>query len=179
MWNSAKEKLYRKVNKLVIHYRGDKGSEYRYERNTKKMKNFEGDKKSMKKKDRGMDYTPLYKFLLSKVGCVWKEVHSEAVSRLDREEPIFWMVILDPTSPHHSRSYSNGVVWLGESSQYNALTVNSDGILVKIKEDAFPWPATCSCCTYTFNGKVIPKVGLKKKEELLDILRSQRKLLDE
>ena len=42
----------------------------------------------------GLDYTPLFRFLLSKVGQDWDAVHSEAVARLDRQEPIYWMVAL-------------------------------------------------------------------------------------
>lgn len=52
-----------------------------------------GIQRSMKKNDhRGLDYTPLYKFLLSKIGEDWTSVHSEALSRLDKEEPIFYLV---------------------------------------------------------------------------------------
>jgi len=51
---------------------------------------------------RGLDYTPLYRFLLSKVGADWDDVHSEAVSRLDEEYPIFFVVALreDERTPY-------------------------------------------------------------------------------
>jgi len=44
------------------------------------------------RQQRGLDYTPLFFFLLSKIGQHWDEVYSEAISRLDRPDPIFWMV---------------------------------------------------------------------------------------
>ena len=37
--NREKEKLYRKENKKCIKYHGDNGSDYKYERHTKKMNN--------------------------------------------------------------------------------------------------------------------------------------------
>lgn len=43
----------------------------------------------------GRDYTPLFRFLLSKVGGDWDAIHAEAVSRLDTPEPIFWLVALN------------------------------------------------------------------------------------
>ena len=43
----------------------------------------------------GYDYTPLFKFLLSRAGKNWDDVYSEAISRLDQEEPIWWMVAPD------------------------------------------------------------------------------------
>jgi len=70
----------------------------------------------------GYDYTPLFRFLLSKVGCSWDEVYSAALARLDKREPIFWLVDL-----HDPRE---GVVCVGESSYFSRLTV-VDGILVK------------------------------------------------
>ncbi len=42
----------------------------------------------------GYDYPPLFRFLLSKVGQSWDTVFSEANARLDRPEPVFWMVAL-------------------------------------------------------------------------------------
>jgi hypothetical protein len=166
--NRQKEKLYRKDNKLANHYEGDKGSDYRHDRHSKKTKVFleSGSFLSIKKRNKGMDYTPLYKFLLSKVGCNWDEVHSEAVSRLDKQDPIWYMVKLDVNPViMGGKSYPSSVVWMGDTSQYSALTVNEDRILVKIDENAKPYPPSCSCCTFTFNGVVIPKMSEKTKLE--------------
>ena len=81
-----KKTLYRKVNTTargVSHNHGDDFS------NSRNSKNFPNMKKDVR---RGLDYTPLFKFLLSKVGHEWNEVHAEAKSRLIEESPIFWIV---------------------------------------------------------------------------------------
>lgn len=73
----------------------------------------------------GFDYTPLFRFLLSKVGENWADVHSEAVARLDREEPIAWMV---------AASYSEGSPFFqaGESSYFSGLYVDEHNILAVV-----------------------------------------------
>lgn len=147
------EKLYRKDNKTTIRYHGTKGLSFRHDRNTKRLKEFEGNFMPMKKEKLGMDYTPLFKFLLSKVGQKWNNVYSEAVKRLDKEEPIFWMII--PNQTENKQIFESGVIRLGENTQYSALTVDENGILVKIKPDALPYKPSCTCCTHTFNGKII------------------------
>lgn len=149
--NKPKEKLYRKVNWIAHKHKGHGkfGSEYRYDRNTKGMDNFEGTHISIKKQKNGYDYTPLFRFLLSKVGEKWDEIYSEAKSRLDREDPIFWMVKFDNVQD------MSPTFRCGESSSYSALTVDHDGLLKFIDEHALPWPPSCTCCTYTFNGRVI------------------------
>ena len=174
--NREKEKLYRKENKNCIRYHGDNGSDYKYDRHTKKMNNFEGTFKGIKKVQRGMDYTPLYKFLLSKVGQNWDQVHSEAVSRLDKEDPIWNLVILNPDEPSMYRDLKYGLVGCGENSFYNSLTVNEDRILVKINPDAKPYPPSCRCCTHTFNGKVIPFIEEPRAQEIRDKLNRERNL---
>ena len=40
----------------------------------------------------GLNYKPLLHFWLSKVGQDWNELHSEAVARLDKIAPIYWLV---------------------------------------------------------------------------------------
>ena len=95
----------------------------------------------------GLDYTPLFKFLLSKVGQQWSQVHSEAVSRLDREEPIYWLV-----APNNSAL--RPIVRVGESSYYSGLHVDDDNRLAVVApyiriEELLP---ACPCCTHTFNG---------------------------
>jgi hypothetical protein len=124
------------------------GSDAKYDRNTKK-----GINKNMKKNvDRGLDYTPLYRFLLSKVGQDWDKVHSEAVSRLDQEDPIYHLVARNETE---KRDY----VRCGESSMYSGLYVDENNILQKVNpnlrnEELFP---SCGCCTHTFNGTPLQK----------------------
>lgn len=158
--NRKKQPLYRRENKRALNHRtNDPGSEFRYERNTKVMDNFEGTHKSIKKTQGGQDYTPLFMFLLSKVGKPWAEVHSEAVSRLDTQEPIFWMVNLE------TNENTRGTVRIGEASQYSRLTVK-DGILVKVDENAQPYAASCTCCTHSFNGKPFQRLSKSFVEDL-------------
>jgi hypothetical protein len=96
---------------------------------------------------RGLDYTPLFKFLLSKIGSDWNDVYSEAVARLDRPDPIFWLVALHE---HERREW----VCLGESTYYSGLYVNADGRLEAVNPDLGPSSLSpgCDCCTHTFNG---------------------------
>lgn len=140
--------LYRKVNTRARNCHHKTGSEARYDRNTKSGLN-----KNMKQGvQRGLDYTPLYMFLLSKVGQDWDKVHREAVSRLDREEPIYYLVVRDKD---YKSVMGRPTVRCGESSLYSALYVDENNILQKVdpeytNEKMFP---TCDCCTHTFNGK--------------------------
>lgn len=103
----------------------------------------------MPKMKRGLDYTPLFRFLLSKVGQNWDEIFSEARSRLDKTDPIFWMVAMNE---QEKKDY----VRVGESSYYSGLFVDENGILQihnpNLKAvDMMPF---CNCCTHTFNGKL-------------------------
>jgi hypothetical protein len=97
-------------------------------------------------KQRGLDYTPLFKFLLSKRGP-WNDVHAEATARLDRQEPIFWMVALEG---HERRPY----IRAGESSYYSGMYVDEAGILQLVDPSLGPSSLTpsCKCCTHTFNA---------------------------
>jgi len=140
--------LYRKENTRVraawrIH---NVGSDAKYDRHTKS-----GMKKSMKKNvERGLDYTPLYNYLISMVGHDWNEVHSYAIARLDKPDPIGHIVI-----KLNDISKGDGYVRNGESSYYSALYIDENNILQKVNpelknEDLYP---SCQCCTHTFNGK--------------------------
>lgn len=145
--NREVKPLYRRENKRALHYRSNNpGSEARYDRHSKK-----GMSKSMKKVERGLDYTPLFMFLLSKIGQKWDDVFSEAVSRLDQQNPIFWMVDVNKDN--------NKEFMMTENARYSTLYVDSDGLLQKVNpnlknEDFEP---SCPCCTHTFNGKVLNK----------------------
>lgn len=96
MRGGSKEPLYRKVNTRArgVHHR--KGPDFGWQRNTKAETTAKADGvlrgKMRQGVLRGLDYTPLFRFLLSRVGQDWDKVHFEALSRLDRAEPIFWMV---------------------------------------------------------------------------------------
>lgn len=97
---------------------------------------------------RGRDYTPLFRFLLSRVGADWTETHREALARLDTEEPIFWMVA-------RTEAEKKPRVCLGENSYFSGLYVDDRNRLALVDpslrlEDMEPY---CPCCTHTFNGK--------------------------
>ena len=97
-------------------------------------------------RNRNYDYTPLYKFLLAKVGAPWDEVFSEAVSRLDKPDAIYRMVDIEGRD-------ANAVISVGERTFYSRLTIK-DGVLVRLDENATPPVPRCHCCTHTFNGEV-------------------------
>lgn len=159
MARGEKEPLYRKENKVSLKtkYYVNKGGDFRHQRNTKEFEQFEGNKLSMKKLKLGYDYTPLFRFLLSKVGKEWKEIFSEAKSRLNQEDPIFWMVALQGEETPHE------IVRLSEHSYWSKLFVDSDGILRKVNaEEKAPEPS-CTCCTHSFNGKAIKPNPIKNE----------------
>ena len=136
-----KKPLYRKVNTRARGVQHLHGGDYKHRRNSESAI-------GMKQGTlRGLDYTPLFKFLLSKVGGNWNEIHSEAVSRLDKEEPIFWLVAKDYES-------GNEVVRVGESSYFSGLFIDESGILCTVKPELNEesLEPQCKCCTHTFNG---------------------------
>lgn len=107
---------------------------------------------------RGLDYTPLFRFLISKVGFKWQDIYAEANSRIDKKEPIFWLVALKEED-------ENAYVRIGESSYFSGLKVDSAGNLQRVNPalDSSSLMPLCKCCTHTFNGVVFTK---KYKESL-------------
>ena len=144
-----KKPLYRKVNTRAYGVHHWKGGDAKHDRNTKT-----GTNRSMKKGvQRGRDYTPLFKFLLSKVGQDWDAVYSEACARLDDTEPIFWMVHLGDDSEH-----IHDYVRIGDHSCYSQLIVDEDNKLQKYNPDyQGETIITDADWTWTFNGRVLPK----------------------
>lgn len=148
------EPLYRKEKKtgLSTHYYVITGGDYRHTRNSKKQKQFDGHKQPMNSGKWGVDYTPLYRYLLSKVGQIWDEVYSEVCKRLpvEHRQAINYMVVTDTNEPEPYFRY-------GENSYFSTLTIK-DGILVKVDgEKSFIPPSRIKsvCNTYSFNGKII------------------------
>ena len=147
--NRDKKPLFRKVNTRARGVHHNFGGDFKYSRN-KKRESIEQTRGSMHgKKERGLDYTPLFKFLLSKVGEDWDNVFSEAKARLDKTEPIFWIVAL---KENERKEY----VRVGESSYFSGMNVDRNNKLQltnpKLKaEDLVP---SCQCCTHTLNGIV-------------------------
>ena len=144
-----KNPLYRKVNTRTWGVRRDEiTGHYRHQRHTKTEIQNDAPRGSMHGTRRhGFDYTPLFRFLLSRVGGQWDEVFSEAVARLDRPEPVFWMVAL-----HESERKEQ--VCLGESSYFSGLYVDDQGCLRIVNPELTAERMTpyCQCCTHTFNG---------------------------
>jgi hypothetical protein len=143
-----KPPLFRKVNTTAhgVHHRF--GGEFARDRNSNALGKSEAQHLPMHGKvRRGHDYTPLFKFLLSKVGSNWNEVHAEAISRLDRAEPISWLVALHPQDEQE-------FVRTGEASYFSGLRVSAQGILQIVNPSLGPGSLApqCKCCTHTFNG---------------------------
>lgn len=138
-----KEPLYRRVNTRTHGVRHNSGGEYRWSRGREDR----AGRGAMSSKNHGLDYTPLFRFLLSRVGRDWDEVHSEAVSRLDRPDPLFWMVAL---SEDEKKPY----VVMGESSYYSGLFVDETNTLRVVDPNlrVEHMEPSCACCTHTFNG---------------------------
>ena len=108
---------------------------------------------SMHSKHRhGLDYTPLFKFLISRVGRNWDDVYSEAVARLDRPEPIFWMVA-------QCEEDKKPFVRLGESTYFSGLYIDEANELALVDPDLTvdEMEPSCACCTHTFNGERFAK----------------------
>lgn len=146
---SGKKPLYRKVNTRTHGVRHGDGGEARHERNTKAARRSEAKRGSMHKKHRhGLDYTPLYRFLISKVGQDWDEVRQEAVSRLDSDEPIYRLVA-------SSREEGDACVRTGESSYFSGLYIDDDNRLALVDPEltAETMEPFCACCTHTLNGE--------------------------
>lgn len=93
------------------------------------------------------------------MGKDWSEIHSEAVSRLDQAEPIFWMVA-------KKEEDKKDIVRIGENSYYSGLYVDENNRLQKVAPQLTMdnFDLGCECCTQSFNGKArIPKVVTIKK----------------
>lgn len=141
-----KNPLYRKVNtkaRGVYHLIGGNYSDARNKDSAIGMR---------QGVQRGLDYTPLFRFLLSSVGKKWDDVYSEAISRLDKRDPIFWLVSIEKEDAEES-------VRVGESSYYSGLYVDELGLLQVVNPtvNETTLEPKCGCCTHTFNGVVFTK----------------------
>lgn len=143
-----KAMLLRKVNTTAHGVRHRFGGDFRDDPRSEEVLKSGATRLGMHgEKRRGLDYTPLFRFLLSKVRKEWSEVHAEAVSRLDRPEPIFWMVALRPED-------EKGYFRSGESSYFSGLRVDEHDKLQLVDPLLGPGSLAplCKCCTHTFNG---------------------------
>lgn len=153
---ARKEPLYRKVNTQTHGVRHAEFGDFRTERKEQALSEASRGTMHAKRKG-GLDYTPLFKFLLSKVGSEWDSVYSEAVARLDRPDPIFWLV-----ARHEGEK--RDMVRIGESSYFSGLYIDDDGILRIVDPDLRAKNLTpyCTCCTHTLNGE---RFGSRKDTE--------------
>jgi hypothetical protein len=145
---SEKKPLYRKVNTRARGVHHDVGGEFRHDRNTKRVKTSDETRGPMRgRDDRGLDYTPLFRLLMSSVGKNWDAVFGEAVSRLDRQDPIFWLVA-------QTEAEKQEVVRVGESTYFSGLFVDDKNTLqiVNPRLSVEQLTPSCACCTHTFNG---------------------------
>lgn len=150
---SRKAPLYRKVNTLARGVHHLKGGDFRHARHGAWANDPDVHRSAMHgKKWRGLDYSPLFRFLLSKVGQDWSASHAEARARLDCEDPIFWLVA-------RREEDRKALVCIGESSYYSGLFVDEHNVLRQVDPSlgASDVPVHCTCCTYTLNGVVLPK----------------------
>jgi hypothetical protein len=145
--DASKKPLYRKVNTQTHGVPHAVGGDYRTDR-TRDAASDASRGAMHGRARRGRDYTPLFRFLLSKVGQPWDDVFREAVGRLDDREPIWWMVSLNCETARE-------IVRLGESSYFSGLFVDDEGILRAVNPDlkAADLSPSCTCCTHTFNGE--------------------------
>jgi hypothetical protein len=147
--DKEKSKLYRKVNTKTYRVHHLFGGDFKHSRNKKRDSLEQSKGKMFGKTERGLDYTPLYRFLLSKIGSNWDDIFSEAKSRLDKTDPIFHMVALNEDK-------KEDYIRNGESSYFSGLYVDNNSIL-KLSNPtlkAIDMKPFCSCCTHTFNGKL-------------------------
>ena len=147
-----KQPLYRKVNTKARGVHHIFGGDFKFSRNMKRETPEQTQGGMHGKKERGLDYTPLFRFLLSKVGTEWDIVFSEAISRLDKTEPIFWIVALNEDEKEE-------YIRVGESTYFSGLFVDKNGILQFTNPTLKGSDLTplCNCCTHTLNGKVFGK----------------------
>lgn len=141
-----KDPLYRKVNTQTHGVHHGTGGDFRTERQAPDASDASRGAMNARRR-RGLDYTPLFRFLLSKVGSDWDSVYSEAVARLDRPDPIFTLVA---RYEHERRE----MVRAGESSYFSGLYIDDHGILQKVNPALRAGNLTpfCTCCTHTLNG---------------------------
>jgi len=135
--------LFRKVNTRARGVHHNVGGEYRYGRNSAQPDNT----KMSQGKRRGLDYTPLYKYLIKSVGRDWNEIYSEVLTRVAERDAIFHIVAKSETE-------AEPYVRVGESSYYSGLYIDSNGVLQmtapEVNEASLA--PSCVCCTHTFNG---------------------------
>lgn len=189
-----KKPLYRPMNKVTHngppHHDYGFKNRYRFDRNSKQTVKDEkefAEKSNIKKQHKNkntdiglFDYTPLYKFLLTKEGCDWDGVWKECQERLNTTAPVYNMVVNInhnglPTT-NMEANYWNSKMWSEEYrnehyreingawypksfsitsfSHFSTMYVDEDGKLQFVDKDYIPiqWYPENSKWTETMNG---------------------------
>lgn len=135
--------LYRKVNTRARGVHHQYGGDYRDNRSTLRADST----KMSRGKRRGLDYTPLYNFLLKSIGRNWDDIYSDVVARVEDREAIFHIVARNELE---IKPY----VCVNEASYYSGLHIDEHGILQITAPDLneSSLEPSCACCTHTFNG---------------------------
>ena len=145
------EPLYRKVNTRARGVHHHSGPDFAHQRNGKAEAEAFAQGitrgRMSQGKQRGLDYTPLFRFLLSKVGQDWDKVYAAARARLDHDDPIFWLVA---RSPEDRKSF----VLIGDNSYFSGLYINDANQLAVVDPSLTvdQMEPSCACCTQTLNG---------------------------
>lgn len=154
--------LYRKVNRKSSYQcrcTEAKGGRFAWARHSKAMRQFDGRRlptrnaKSPYMTD-GYDYTPLYRYLLSRVGEPWDDIYAYVKPRLNTTEPIWWLVSRTGF-PKDNLSFCR----IGEGSYWSRLWIDPEGRLQKVDPTHSHTEPDCQCHTYSFDGSRI--VGRK------------------
>ena len=118
MQRNREKPLYRKVNTKAANVHHGFGKDFKNSRNTKKSS---GNKMKQGVK-RGLDYTPLYKYLLKQVGGNWDEIYSKIKSRILDDDCIWYMVA-------KNKEEASETCGISESTYFSGLFINEQGIL--------------------------------------------------
>ncbi|WP_297627201.1 hypothetical protein [uncultured Rikenella sp.] len=157
--------LYRKVNRkssYQCHVIESKGGRFAWQRHSKAMRQFDGRYLPMRSATssvtNGYDYTPLFRYLLSRVGDRWDEIYSAVKPRLNTTEPIWWVVSQDGYPQDGC-----GWVHIGEGACWSKLWIDAEGRLRKVDPMLSNISPDCSCHTHSFNGSRIGSLSTQRK----------------
>lgn len=137
--------LYRRVNTRTHGVRHGWGGAYRWSRHARREDR--AARGAMPSHRHGLDYTPLFRFLLARVGDDFTDIHREAVARLDRPDPIFWIVA-------RSEAERQRFVRVSENTYWSGLFVDADNRLARVDPSlgVEAMEPSCACCTHTLDG---------------------------
>ena len=97
----------------------------------------------------GYDYTPLFRYLLSRVGDLWEDIYTYVKPRLNTTEAI-WIMVSRSGYPQESSYFC-----LSEGSYWSQLWIDDEGRLQRVDPTQANASPGCWCHTYSFNGSRI------------------------